>query len=143
MQDRIYEQYGSMNPTDLYELLASVSVQPDLMSLSNRALDIDDKARPAGLEKIGRNIFRRWVKSAHDFACKPTESDKELADKLKVALTGQAGGIAIIAGVLVSTFGLAPVTSALIAALMMRIFVAPTADEVCKVWSGFLADNPA
>ena len=139
MNASTYEQYRGMDADSLYELLGSVSQKPSLAIQDHRVLCEDDKLREGDIRALGNRIFLRWAQAAHDFACAPNADDKGLADKLKFALTGQAGGVAMIAGVIVGAFGISPVTAALIAALLVKLIIAPTADEVCKTWAAALA----
>ena len=89
---------------------------------------------------IGQRLFKRWNHTLHDFLCKPSEDDKDLRSKVLSALTNKdVSASALIIGVLVGTFGVAPAIATLIAALVVQLVVKPAADEICKYWDEQLA----
>jgi hypothetical protein len=95
---------------------------------------IDDFER--GDANLGQQIFRRWSRVLHEFVCKPSKDDAELRDRVLGAIVGKdGGGVAVVAAVLAGVFGVSPGLSALIAALLIKLIVAPAADEVCEAWN--------
>jgi len=62
-----------------------------------------------------------------------------LRHRLMSALTGREGGApALLAGTLVAAFGLSPAVAALVAALLMKLVIAPAKDELCQSWAAAL-----
>lgn len=97
--------------------------------------DPDRFPRSARLVELGHRVFWRWNQTLHSFACSPTNADREMKRSLLEALTGQGGGAAIIAAVLVASFGVNAAVAAAVATLMVRLIFLPAADESCKLWS--------
>lgn len=106
------------------------------------AISEDELVRGPALVDLGKRIFRRWNSALHGFVCNPDSSDQELKDKVFRALTGAEGGIALLAGVLVSAFGLSLVTATLVATLVVKLFADTAGEEVCKWWGEHLDDVP-
>ncbi|KAA1054454.1 hypothetical protein [Azospirillum argentinense] len=109
-----------------------------------RGPQADDLRRGQDIE-LGKRIFQRWNRTLHEFVCKPNTADQDLRAKLVGALTGtEGGGVALVAGILVAAFGASPAVAAIVAALLIKLVVAPAADEICQVWAAALptADAP-
>jgi len=128
-------KYELMSDDSLYDLLGSTVHLPEIATISHRALTIDDAGRPNGARELGKRIYSRWSRTLHDFLCAPSTEDKDLTDKVWAALAKQGGAVAALSAVLVSAFGLAPATAAIVAALVMKLVVTPAGNEVCKFWS--------
>jgi hypothetical protein len=77
----------------------------------------------------------------HQFCCVPDKEELDVRAKLLAGLTGKEGGAAVIAGMLVATFGASPAVAAIVAALLLKIVVAPALDEVCQAWRKSLGDR--
>ncbi len=107
----------------------------------NVPFDADELRRDSESVNIGWRVFARWNRALHQFVCQPEGEDAKIRDQLLRALTGKEGGIAVIAGILVATFGASPAVAALVAALLVRILVVPAADEVCRSWASSIRDN--
>jgi hypothetical protein len=128
---------------DLYALLASRVSETD-----SGVGGADDRFRteydPDDLERgpaadLGKRIFVRCSRAAHQFCCTPGTEDKELRDQmLKAIFSKEGGGIALLAGGLVAAFGLSPAIAAIVAALLVKLIIAPTAAEVCAEWENTL-----
>lgn len=98
----------------------------------------DDALRTSEATEIGRRIFMRWSKTLHAFVCAPQNEDADLRSQLVSAIVGKGGGAAaLVAGTLVASFGLSPAVSALVAALLLKLIVAPAADELCATWQAY------
>jgi hypothetical protein len=92
-----------------------------------------------GVGDLGRRILYRWSRALYEFACSPSSADKATANQLIRAILGKGGGsAAAVTAILVGAFGLPPVTAAIVATLLIRIIVAPAADELCQAWSASL-----
>jgi hypothetical protein len=128
---------------DLYALLASRVSDPGAAvgSADDRfrtAYDIDDLERGPAAE-LGKRIFGRCSRAAHDFCCSSGADDKKLRDQMLNAIFSKdSGGVALLAGGLVAAFGLSPAIAAVVAALLVKIIVAPAAEELCSTWGATL-----
>lgn len=106
------------------------------------AISADRLERSDDNLSLGKAIFRRWNRTLHDFVCSPSDDDEALQVQVMEALAGKGSGVALIAGVLVSAFGLHMLTATLIASLVMRLFAEPVKEEVCDYWTTKLSENP-
>jgi hypothetical protein len=98
----------------------------------------DDLERGSAVE-LGKKIFARWNRTLNEFACKPNSEDANLQNQLIGALTGKEGGTAVIAGLMITSFGASPAVAAVVAALLVKLVLAPAAKEVCNAWSDALS----
>jgi hypothetical protein len=57
---------------------------------------------------------------------------------LNAIFSKHGGGVALLAGGLVAVFGLSPAIAAVVAALLVKIIIAPTANEICSTWGATL-----
>jgi len=128
---------------ELYALLASRALEPDsgVGSADDRfrtVYDVDDLQRGPAVE-LGKRIFTRCSRATHDFCCAPGDEDKKLRDQMLNAIFSKdGGGVALLAGGLVAAFGLSPAIAALVAALLVKIIIAPTTAEICSAWGASL-----
>jgi hypothetical protein len=103
-------------------------------------IDPDRLPRDSATLALGRRIFLRWSRATHDFLCNSGGADEDLRKRLLSAITGRDGGAtALLAGTLVVTFGASPAVAAIVAALLMKLVVAPAKDELCQSWATSLA----
>jgi hypothetical protein len=103
-------------------------------------IDPDRLPRDSATLAIGRRILLRWSRVTHDFLCTSGGEDEDLRKRLMSALTGRDGGAtALLAGSLVAAFGASPAVAAIVAALLMKLVVAPAKDELCQSWATSLA----
>lgn len=99
--------------------------------------DFEPKALVLGpaFSDVGKKIFRRCASALHDFLCSSDDEDKELRDKIKNAITSpDVSAISIIAGGLMAVSALGATGAIVIATLINRIIVAPTAQVMCEEW---------
>lgn len=88
---------------------------------------------------FGRRVLARWSRTMHDFLCKSGGEDEDLRQRLMSALTGRDGGAAaLLAATMVVAFGASPSVAALVAALLMKLVIAPAKDELCQSWAASL-----
>jgi hypothetical protein len=108
------------------------------------AIDPDRLPRDSATIALGRRIVARWSRTMHEFLCGGGgEEEEDLRRRLMAALTGRDGGApALLAGTLVAAFGASPAVAALVAALLMKLVIAPAKDELCRSWAASL-DPPA
>jgi hypothetical protein len=105
-------------------------------------IDPDRLPRDSATLAIGRRIFQRWSRATHDFLCNSGGADEDLRERLISAITGRDGGAtALLAGALVVAFGASPAVAAIVAALLMKLVVAPAKDELCASWAASLAES--
>jgi hypothetical protein len=102
-------------------------------------VDLDELDRGV-LTDLGKRIFARWNRTLHDFLCKASSEDQDLKSRVLQALSGKdVSASAILVGVLVGTFGLAPAVATIVSALVVKLVVQPAGDEICKFWDEQLA----
>jgi hypothetical protein len=104
-------------------------------------INIDDLPRDGATSDLGRRIFRRWSRAFHQFICTPDRNDSSARDRLVRALTGKESCTAVIAGMLVASFGASPAVAAVVAALLLKLIFDPAKAEVCETWGTWLEQN--
>lgn len=130
------DQLLRKKPEDLFDMLATEISKPGNQFRTN--FSSDDLVRSPDVRSLGKRIFMRWSVTLHAFVCKSDGEDKELRAKLVNAIVGKGGGAAaIIAGSLVAAFGLSPAVAALVAALLLQLFIIPAGKELCATWEQF------
>ena len=134
---------------ELYVQLGALSLDPGAARRGSEggyrsSVDPDDLQRGPAASELGRRIFLRWSHALHDFTCKPREEDKALQEQIIQAIFDKnGGGVALLAAGLVTAFGVSPAISAVVAALIVKLIVAPAMDELCKVWDEQIAGQGA
>lgn len=105
------------------------------------AVTVDrDQLVRGSMSELGERIFKRWSRTLHGFLCEPSGEDADLRSQVLSALASRdVSASALVAGLLVGTFGIAPAIATLIAALVVQLFVKPVTDEICKYWGEQLA----
>jgi hypothetical protein len=125
---------------ELFALLAARASDPQeaFGSPTDRfRLNFDPATLPKGpsVFEVGKRIFLRCTAALHQFLCAPDDQDKELRNRMIGALLSRdASAIGLIAGGLVAAFGMGAAAAAVVAALLVRIIVAPTAQVLCEEW---------
>jgi hypothetical protein len=129
---------AAQSENDLFATLAQRTEAVALGVQSALAFDApfsaDDLRRDSATIALGRRIFRRWSRALHQFACSTGEEDKSARDRLWSALIGKEGGAAVIAGILVASFGASAAVAAVVAALLVKIVIQPATEELCESW---------
>lgn len=129
---------------ELYQMLASSVSAAGIPtgSVDDRFRDAYDELERGPAIELGKRIFARCSRAAHEFCCSPGEEDKMLRDQmLKVIFSKDTSGVALLAGGLVAAFGLSPAIAAVVSALLVKLVVAPTAQEVCSTWGASLRSD--
>jgi hypothetical protein len=151
-----FEPLKALSDADLYAVLAvrlqneSIERAPDDMRTGHSKqfvvsyrdpVNLDELPRDRNTKELGQRIFARWSKVLYGLACRADKQDSDLRQRLLDAVTGTSGGgVVIVAAVLTGYFGVSQPVAAIIAALTVRFFVAPAADEVCQKWAAVLGD---
>jgi len=135
---------------ELYRMLATAaSAHPVQLGFQfdvddlKRSADVDSAQRHEEWKAFGKRLLLRWSRALHDFVCTNADEDRDLKDKIRNALTAGAGSTAVLAAGITTAFGLAPAVAAIIAALLVRLIVAPAHEEVCSTWTEWLSKQPA
>jgi hypothetical protein len=123
--EQIYIAIGKSSNQLFSDLSSDFSYDEEFRSISNYTENSD-------LYVLGRSIFIRWCRSLFQLICSNDLNDEQLRSQIASALTGKEGGTAIIAGALTSLFGVSPIVAILIATLIIRIFLVPSGEEICK-----------
>jgi hypothetical protein len=98
-------------------------------------VDVGQFPRSGAIRQLGKRVFARWNQTLYDFVCKGSAEDKDIRDQLMKALSLKDGsGTALIAGVLVTYFGVAAAIAVVIAVLVVKLIIQPAGDEICKAW---------
>lgn len=142
-----YEQRLS-GLTEVNDLFAALAMETESQARGKsefaglkRVVTRDDLNQSSALVSAGKRIFVRWNRALHEFACKPSDADKDLQSNLLRALTGKEGGTALIAGVLVTAFGMSVVLATLVATLLLKIVIVPAGEESCTIWEEAIAEG--
>jgi hypothetical protein len=103
------------------DLRLEVSYQAELMG------PLDD------LADFGRRFFERFNRDAYGLVC-GTEDAKE-REKIKQAFgLGRQTVGGVIVGLLITHLALAPAVAAVVAALIVRLFLENSYEAMCSVW---------
>lgn len=88
------------------------------------------------LRRFGEQLFKRYQVEAHKIFCPKEKGDKEDIDNLKKAIGIDDAAVAavIAAAIVASGVGIAPALAAVVAVLIVKHFLRPTYEEMCKVW---------
>jgi len=136
-------RFSAIDSDKLFEQICAQTFRNTVVEIGDENLfyrnnGIEDKVEA---RTLGRKIFLRWSKNLHSFVCSPSEDDENEREELISAIFKKGPGAnAVIAGVLVASFGLSPGTAAIIAILLLRILVVPVVEELCLTWGEFNAD---
>jgi len=136
--------YPNIHESVLYFLLASQTKDANSFIDARGDLNIQEAERESKrsgnseVDGMGQRIFMRWSVALHGFVCAPGGEDERLRESIVAAIIGKSGGAtALVAGALVSAFGISPILAALVAALLIKVIVAPAGQELCGTWSAF------
>ena len=85
---------------------------------------------------LGRRLLNRWSRELYKVMCGSETGDKQDRESLlkSIGATDVALAAAMTA-VMVSSFAIAPAVATVIAALVVKRVLAPTGDEICKLWA--------
>ncbi len=133
---QLYEQIGILSRAIGRDPALAGSVEPSV---------VYDRAE-MGLKEdvlvLGQRVYRRWNREAYDLLCSSTTTGeidrRELANAFGISDVAVA---AILAGLIVTNFGLAPAIATVIAALVVKRFMRPAYEEFCEVWSKHIAEE--
>lgn len=127
--DQLLVQLGMRTMAMTLNPAVAGSYAPDVTWDGTQMGGLDD------LKKLGRRLFRRWNQEAFKLVCGDDPDDKGSRDEIKKAIgMGNVTLAAVVAGTLVSSFGLAPAVAGVVAALVVKRVLKPTHEEVCAVW---------
>jgi hypothetical protein len=86
------------------------------------------------VRELGKRIFDRWNREAYGLVCGGGGDSKDRDALLDSIGVGQTAFAALLASIIVTTFGLAPAIAAVIAAIVVKRFFRPAYEEFCGVW---------
>ena len=93
------------------------------------------------LKEFGKRFFDRVSKDLYNIVCGTDAEDaaerKKLLDAFGLGGTAFAGALAAL---LVGSFGWAPAISAVVAALVVKLFFKNAHEAMCEVWKKHLPD---
>lgn len=130
--DQLYELLGMTAKAVEEDIGKQGSFEPEVVYSPHMGL-MDD------LQKIGRRMFNRAQRQAYDLVCGSDPEDEEDRRKIITALgISSAAAVIALAGVLVSTFGLAAAFAGVIAPLIIKRFAEPVLEDgykgFCQLW---------
>jgi len=158
--DQLLREYASMHAADaartnellkindpdtLFAMLASRVSIPSAMfgtpaDRYGTKIDEGEVTRSGPMIELGKRVFARCSAALHDFLCKPSEQDEQLRDNLINALVNRdIGATSVIAGGLVVLLGMTPAAAAVVAAILVKVVVIPTAGVLCDEWDARIA----
>jgi hypothetical protein len=86
------------------------------------------------IKSLGKKILRRWNKGLYDSVCgNNAEDSKERKAILDSLNLGEAAVVAAVASALLS-LGVAAAIAAAVAPFLVKKFIWPAKDELCKAW---------
>jgi hypothetical protein len=134
----VMDSLARQRENDLFVVVAVRADEPQRNSRHGFDVPFDSERLPldSTLQELGRRIFVQWSRALHEFVCTPGKKDAALRSQLLTAITGKEGGaMALLAAVLVGSFGLSAPLSAAVAALTFKLIVNPAGAELCAFWS--------
>lgn len=116
--------------------------RPETAGLAGMAVEVTlEEGLFDPLVVMGRRVLRRLHRELHEFLCGEAEEDVADRARLKKALGLNAAAVtAAITGILIGSLGVAPLVAPIVAALIYRVGIAPTMEELCSAWSDALAE---
>jgi hypothetical protein len=91
------------------------------------------------IQQVGRRILRRWNKELYGLVCDTQARDRQERQQILDALNlGETAVIGAVAAALLAMTVPAPIGAAL-APLIVRKFIWPAKDELCKSWAEGIA----
>lgn len=131
-----YKENEAALETQLGMRLAAASVEPRGAALdANFAVDAATLGVEDDFQDLGRRLYVRLSKEMHQLLCGDASADAADRDKIKNAIGIGDGLVAVLTGILVSSFGLMPAIGAIIAALLAKRIFVPAGHEVCAFWA--------
>ncbi|GEM_PF-1530503 len=89
---------------------------------------------------FGRGLFKRIELAAYELVCASDDVSVEEREELLEAFGGgTAAVVGALATILVSYLGLSVAVAALVAAILVKLFVKPAYEEFCKAWTESMA----
>jgi hypothetical protein len=127
-EEQLFEELGMRTQAIAQDITKAGSFEPQVV-YTEAEMGLKET-----LGKIGRRLFRRWNREAYELLCGADADDqgqrKELAGAIGV---GDVAVAAALTSALVY-LGAAPALAAVIAAIIIKRFFAPTYQEFCEIW---------
>ena len=128
-EGQLYEQLGMRVKAMAEDPSKAGSFDPDIV-YDHAAMGVKDDIR-----ELGQRVFKRWNKEAYQLVCGSEEEETKDREKLAKAIgVSDAAAAAVLSGMFVTTFGIAPAIAAVVAALVVKRFCRPAYEEFCQVW---------
>lgn len=127
-EEQLFEELGMRTQAIAQDITKAGSFEPQVV------YEGAEQGLKESLGKIGRRLFRRWNREAYELLCGADADDqgqrKELAGAIGISDVAVA---AALTSALVY-LGAAPALAAVIAAIIVKRFFAPTYQEFCEIW---------
>lgn len=132
-EDQLLEQLGLKAAVVTRRLEQSSELYPKIVASDVTAMGIKDD-----LKLLGRQILKRWERSAYDIVCGGMPEDDKARSELKNALgLGEAAAIGALSTALIGV-GLMPALAPVLAAILVKKFFNPAYGTFCDYWKSKL-----
>lgn len=94
------------------------------------------------MQELGQKIALRCGRALHDFLCDQSNENEQLRGSILQTILGRdVSGIGLVSGALVTLLGIAPSIAVVVAAILIKVLVAPTLEVLCKEWNSKLTQG--
>jgi hypothetical protein len=127
-EGQLYEQLGIRIQAITKDLNIAGSLEPHVVYDGSIMGPLDD------VRELGRRVFKRWNKEAHELICGTKVEDRQERESVLAALGGGDVAVAAALTALLIHVGLAPALAPVVAAIVAKRFFHPAYDEFCAIW---------
>jgi hypothetical protein len=132
-EDQLLEQLGLRTAVVTRRLEQSSELFPKIVASDVTSMGIKDD-----LKLLGRQILKRWERSAYDIVCGGMpEDDKARLELTKALGLGEAAAIGALSTALIGV-GLMPALAPVLAAILVKKFFRPAYGTFCDFWKSKL-----
>jgi hypothetical protein len=134
-EDQLYEQLGIRTKAIEKDPATAGYFSPNVV------YDQAEMGLKEDVRELGEQVFRRWNAETYKLVCGSEYIDKKnRAEIAKAFGIGDVEVAAALSALLITSFGVAPAISAIIAALIVKRFFRPGYEEFCQVWQKHIAE---
>ena len=133
-EDQLYAELGIRAKALSADPSTAGSFDPDVTYDAAEMGVMDD------VRALGKKVFKRCNRELNGLVCGDDPDDAEDRAQLTSALgLGEPAVAAALAGLLVSSLGLAPAIAGVVAVIVVRRFFNPAMEQFCTAWTASLA----
>lgn len=126
--DSLFEQLGMTVKANAAGQAAVAGYAPHLVHDETMMGPLDD------LRTLGKRVLSRWNRELHHVMCGSDTGDQKDRESLFKALGVSDVAVAAAMTTLLASWGVAAAIATVVAALIVKRFVSPFGEEVCKLW---------